>query len=191
MTYNADVPMHAGGLTFYWGTSEWPATMIAEAREICARFGMEPPAVEQTSYSMLLRNRVEQELLPLYPGGLGLSVYSPLAGGALTGAKPELAMEAGATATIESLQKIAARLRLPGSNRPCSLPQLALAWTLSNQNVSTVIFGASSLEQLADNLGALDALPLLTDPAATVTLEVEEVLVNFCEMIVCLLVPCR
>ena len=155
------------GKTFYWGTSEWPATLLAEARDVANRLGMVPPCCEQCSYSMLLRERVELEYLPLYPE-LGLSVYSPLAGGALTGEKPELAEEAGATEMLERLRPIAARLG-------CSLAQLALAWAMCNERVSTALFGASSPQQLEDNLGALEVLPKLT---AAVMAEVEHALQN-------------
>ena len=156
------------GKTFYWGTSEWPATLLAEARDVASRLRMVPPCCEQCSYSMLLRERVELEYLPLYSGGLGLSVYSPLAGGALTGEKPELANESGATPILVRLRPIADQLG-------CGLAQLALAWTIRNERVNTALFGASSLQQLEHNLGALKVLPMLT---TAVVAEVEHALQN-------------
>lgn len=155
------------GKAFYWGTSEWPVALIVEARDVAHRLKLVPPCVEQSSYSMLLRQRIEAEFLPLYPQ-LGVTAYSPLAGGAITDTKPELTAEAGATKIVARLQPIVARLG-------CTMSQLALAWTLANRNVSTAIFGASSLPQLRDNLGALDVLPRLT---AAVMLEIEGALQN-------------
>jgi aryl-alcohol dehydrogenase-like predicted oxidoreductase len=134
---------------------------------VADRLGLVPPVVEQTSYSMLLRERVEVALAGLYPG-LGVMAYSPLAGGALTGAKPALEAEAGAARIVRGLRPIAAMLE-------CSVAQLALAWTIRSADVSTALFGASSLAQLEDNLGALVVLPRL---GGTVALEIEGVLQN-------------
>jgi hypothetical protein len=142
------------GLAFYWGTSEWTAQMIEEARGVARAAGptMAPPIFEQVSYSMLMRDRVEMEHKRLYPQ-LGLTAFAPLQGGVLTGkyssdptSWPEEWRRAkgGAPeesiATAEALKPIAVELG-------CSVAQLAMAWCLTNPNVSTCLMGASRLEQ--------------------------------------------
>ena len=164
------------GKALYWGTSEWSAADIRTAWDMAERYGWHKPVVEQPQYHLFHRQRVEREYAPLYKHtGMGLTTWSPLASGLLTGkyadGVPEGsrgAMENMAflrdgltdrakNAAVKELQPIAAEL---GG----SLAQLALAWVAKNPRVSTVITGASKLAQLQSNLGALALLDKLTPP---------------------------
>lgn len=162
------------GKAFYWGTSEWSAADIMRADGIAREYGLTPPTMEQPQYNMLWRERVEREYLPLYRElGLGTTVWSPLASGILTG-KYNAGIPAESRAAIEGYQwlqdeltdeKIATirALEPVASELGCTLAQLALAWCLRNPDVSTVITGASRAGQVAENMRALEILPLLTD----------------------------
>ncbi|WP_108126586.1 potassium channel beta subunit family protein [Saccharospirillum mangrovi] len=164
------------GKVMYWGTSEWSAQQITEAHAIARQEHLTPPTMEQPQYNMFVRNKVEAEFRPLYDGpGLGTTIFSPLASGLLTGKyldgipsgsrfelpgyewlKKALRSEEGQ----QRLEKIR-QLKPLADELGISLTHLALAWCLKNPNVSTVILGASRLEQLNDNLAALDAVAKL------------------------------
>lgn len=164
------------GKVMYWGTSEWSAQQITEAHAVARQQHLTPPTMEQPQYNMLNRHKVEAEFRPLYEGpGLGTTIFSPLASGLLTGKyldgipdgsrldlpgyewlRDALLSDAGQ----QRLEKIR-QLKPLAEELGISLTHLALAWCLKNPNVSTVILGASRLEQLEDNLGALDAVAKL------------------------------
>ena len=166
------------GKVLYWGTSEWSAASIMEAHAIAREHHLTPPTMEQPHYNMLKRQRVETEYAPLYESvGLGTTIFSPLASGILTGKYREeipndsrLSIERmdflreswdrleenGFIPVLETLESLAQKV---GAN----LPQLAIAWCLKNSNVSSVILGASHLEQLENNLEALEFLDSLDD----------------------------
>ena len=175
------------GKVLYWGTSEWSAQEIMEAWNVCQTHHLVPPSVEQPQYNMFHRERFEKEYHKLYSNiGLGTTTWSPLASGALTGKYnltiPEdsrLAIKGlewlrDQAVTQERLEKITLLQRL-ASDLSCSLPQLAIAWCLKNENVSTVILGASKVSQLEENLKAMDVLPKLNDE---VMQRIEDVLAN-------------
>ena len=166
--------MIARGKALYWGTSEWSASEIRAAWEIADKHHLHKPVVEQPQYHLFHRKRVENEYARLYDDiGLGLTTWSPLASGLLTGkyqdgippgsrgAMPTMAFLAKNLAdpvkikAVTQLQGIAAELG-------CSVAQLAIAWAAKNPRVSSVITGASKLEQLRSNLGAVDVIPKLT-----------------------------
>lgn len=162
------------GKALYWGTSEWSADEIRAAWEIAERHHLHKPVMEQPQYNLFHRRRVEQEYARLYEDvGLGLTTWSPLASGLLTG-KYRQGVPAGSRGAIESVgflreglldaRKNAAVGELEGIAKElgCSVAQLALAWVAHNPQVSTVILGASRLPQLQENLGALAVLPRLT-----------------------------
>ena len=161
------------GKALYWGTSEWSAADIAAAWHIADRHGWHKPLMEQPQYHLFHRQRVEQEYGRLYDTtGLGLTTWSPLASGLLTGkyrngipegsrgAMDNMAflrdglLDAKKNAAVAALEPIAAEL---GG----TLAQLAIAWVANNPRVSTVITGASSVAQLQANLGALSVLDKL------------------------------
>jgi voltage-dependent potassium channel beta subunit len=162
------------GKALYWGTSEWSAADIRAAWDIADRYGWHRPAVEQAQYHLFHRRRVEQEYARLYEDcGIGLTTWSPLASGLLTG-KYTGGVPTGSRVTLENMAFLRDGLLDPARNaaveqlKPiadelgCSLAQLALAWAAHNPRVSSVITGASRLSQLQDNLGALAVLPKLT-----------------------------
>ena len=160
------------GKALYWGTSEWSADEIRAAWEIADRRNLRKPIMEQPQYNLLNRTRVEDEYKRLYEDiGLGLTTWSPLAGGILTGKYADSVPE-GSRATLkghgmlvdsakESADQVK-KLAQIAEELDVSTAQLALAWTAANPNVSTVILGASSVYQLNENLGALNALERLT-----------------------------
>uniref|UniRef100_K3WXJ1 NADP-dependent oxidoreductase domain-containing protein n=1 Tax=Globisporangium ultimum (strain ATCC 200006 / CBS 805.95 / DAOM BR144) TaxID=431595 RepID=K3WXJ1_GLOUD len=152
------------GWAFYWGTSEWKSADIIEACEIADRLGLIRPIVEQPQYHILERSRVDYDYVNLYKKyKYGLTTWSPLASGVLTGKYSSGVPEGTrlANAFIKSLQpdldgRIAKadKLKVIADELGCSLAQLSIAWCASNPNVSTVILGASSIHQLEENLKA-------------------------------------
>jgi voltage-dependent potassium channel beta subunit len=162
------------GKATYWGTSEWPADDLRAAFEIAERHHLRKPVMEQSRYNLLERRRVEVEYARLYEDwGLGLTAYSPLAWGILTGKYVDGVPE-GSRATVPGFEWLRDRLVAPEANARvpallavagelgCTAAQLAIAWCAANPHVSTVITGASRVEQVEENLRALDVLPLLT-----------------------------
>ncbi|TMW58890.1 hypothetical protein Poli38472_007035 [Pythium oligandrum] len=162
------------GWVFYWGTSEWLSSEILEACEIADRLGLIRPICEQPEYNLFERSRVEMDYVPLYQKyKLGLTTWSPLKLGLLTG-KYANGIPEGARLGMnpffltllkgdmtEVAQKVE-QLRPIATELDCSLAQLALAWCTSNERVSSVILGASSLKQLEENIKALEVVPKLT-----------------------------
>ena len=163
------------GKVLYWGTSEWPAEAIAEAHRIARENHMFAPTMEQPQYNLLHRERVGQEYAPLYDAyGMGTTIWSPLASGLLTGkyndgvpsdtrlAQPgyEWLREAILERGGDRIEKVR-RLAPIASDLGVSMAQFAVAWCLVNPHVSTVMLGASKLDQLKHNLEALDVLPRL------------------------------
>lgn len=165
----------ASGKALYWGTSEWSAEDIRSAWQIADRHHLHKPVMEQPQYSLLVPGRVEEEYAPLYDEiGLGLTTWSPLASGLLTGKYLDevpdgsrLGLEGyewlrDVLLTEDANQKVMA-LKVIADDLGCRLTHLAIAWCTRNPNVSTVILGASRVSQLEENLAALDVVPLLTD----------------------------
>lgn len=165
------------GKAFYWGTSEWSAEQLREAHEVARREHLIGPTMEQPQYNMFKRDRVEAEYARLYESfGLGLTVWSPLASGFLTG-KYNDGIPGGSRLTVEGYgylrrelesaegQEMIRKVRLLSAladELKCTTAQLALAWCLKNDNVSTVITGASRPEQVEQNMKAGALVPKLT-----------------------------
>ena len=165
------------GKALYWGTSEWSAEQLREAYNIARREHLIPPTMEQPQYNMFHRDRVEHEYANLYTEiGLGTTIWSPLASGILTGKyskgipkdsrmalkdfqwlRPRIESETGKDNIRKADLLIAVAKELD-----MSLPQLALAWCLTNPDVSTVITGASKVSQVTDNMQASDMTDRLT-----------------------------
>lgn len=165
----------SSGRALYWGTSEWSADEIRAAWSIAERHHLHKPVVEQPEYNLLNRHRVDHEYARLYDDiGLGLTTWSPLASGLLTGKYLDGIPE-GSRATLPGYEWLAEQLTDPDRNAKvhalaavaedlgCSLAQLSIAWCARNPRVSTVITGASRVEQVHENLQALNVLPRLTD----------------------------
>jgi voltage-dependent potassium channel beta subunit len=162
------------GKAFYWGTSQWDADEIVAAIHIAERHHLHKPVTEQPEYNLFERARVEKQYARLFKDyGYGATTFSPLAAGMLTGKYlngiPEDSRAAlkgndwmhdnvtnmDRLAKVRALQPIAKELG-------CTLSQLSLARVLKNPNVSTVITGASHVEQLYENLKATEIAPKLT-----------------------------
>uniref|UniRef100_A0A8C0NS61 Voltage-gated potassium channel subunit beta-1 n=2 Tax=Canis lupus familiaris TaxID=9615 RepID=A0A8C0NS61_CANLF len=160
------------GMAMYWGTSRWSAMEIMEAYSVARQFNMIPPVCEQAEYHLFQREKVEVQLPELYHKiGVGAMTWSPLACGIISGKygngvpessraslkcyqwlKERIVSEEGRKQQnkLKDLAPIAERLG-------CTLPQLAVAWCLRNEGVSSVLLGSSTPEQLVENLGAIQA----------------------------------
>lgn len=179
-------------LAYYWGTSEWSAVQITEATLLAEKHNLIAPIAEQPQYNAFHRDRFEVEYKPVFDKyGYGTTIWSPLDSGILTGkynngipegsrfatnktffsnAEEKLQSEEG-KAKIEKVKKLTAIAeRLGGTTT-----HLALAWAASNPNVSTVILGATKVEQVHDNVKALALLDKLTPEVLE---EIEAVLDN-------------
>ena len=160
----------SSGRALYWGTSEWTADEIRAVWDIAERHHLHKPVMEQPEYNLFNRRKVEREYARLYDDlGLGLTTWSPLASGLLTGKYLDGVPE-GSRATLPGYEWLKETLTDPARNASvrslktiadelgCSLAQLAIAWCAANPRVSTVITGATTPEQVKDNMGALVVL---------------------------------
>src|SRR6056300_1805080 len=165
------------GKVLYWGTSEWSAEEISEAYEFAYKNHLTPPSMEQPQYNLLDRDRFEKEYDPLYKKyGLGSTIWSPLASGALTG-KYLNGIPEGSRASLEGyewlkkhmidsdrgqerMKKVSSYIDI-AKDYNLDPTKLAIAWCLLNKNVSTVILGASNVKQLEDNLKSLEYMEKL------------------------------
>jgi len=152
------------GKIIYWGTSEWTAEQLKECFDICEQGGYYKPQVEQPQYSLLARDKFETDVQPTATAnGMGLVTWSPLASGMLTG-KYDNGVSEGRLAkmdylkdrfyTNENVHRIK-EMKIISDELGCSRGQLALAWLLEQPGMSSVILGATNVEQLTENLGAL------------------------------------
>lgn len=163
------------GQALYWGTSEWPADEIRAAWEIAERHHLHKPVMEQPQYNLLNRRKVEREYRRLYDDiGLGLTTWSPLASGLLSGKYkdgiPDDSRAAlpgyewlRASMSDEGAHQAVAELSAVADDLGCTASQLAIAWCAHNPHVSTVITGASRVEQIRENMGAVDVLAALDE----------------------------
>uniref|UniRef100_A0A8C1RM15 Voltage-gated potassium channel subunit beta-1 n=1 Tax=Cyprinus carpio TaxID=7962 RepID=A0A8C1RM15_CYPCA len=175
------------GMSMYWGTSRWSAMEIMEAYSVARQFNLIPPVCEQAEYHLFQRDKVEMQLPELYHKiGVGVVSWSPLACGIITGKyengipessraslkwlKEKILSEDGRKqqAKLKELTHIAEKLS-------CTLPQLAIAWCLRNEGVSSVLLGTSNPAQLTENLGAIQVLPKIT---AHVASDIDKILGN-------------
>lgn len=166
--------MVSSGKAHYWGTSEWSAQELLEAYEIAERHHLHKPTMEQPQYHLLHRERVEQEYAPLYERyQMGTTIWSPLASGLLSG-KYQQGIPADSRANLPGYEWLRAQLTNPASlakvgrlqqiadRLGCTLSQLAIAWCAANPQVSTVITGASRVDQVRENMQALQVLQQIT-----------------------------
>lgn len=175
------------GKILYWGTSEWRAWQIATAIKIADQHHLAPPVAEQPQYNMFHRRRVETDLAPLCKEfGLGLTTYSPLYYGILTGKYADGIPE-DSRADLDSYAWIRERitperltvvqlLSAVARDLGLSTAQLAIAWLLRRKDISSVITGATRIEQLQENILAGDASENLTD---TMLDKIEKILGNY------------
>jgi len=178
-TTRAMSDMITQGKALYWGTSEWSADEIRAAWSIADKHNLHKPVMEQPQYNLFHRKRVEHEYARLYEDiGLGLTTWSPLASGLLTG-KYRNGVPKGSRGarkdmnflvdglTDDAKNTAVTKLEAVADDLECTVGQLAIAWAAHNPRVSTVITGASKIEQLKDNLGALDVLARLSPDVMT------------------------
>ncbi|KAF1350974.1 voltage-gated potassium channel subunit beta-3 [Delphinella strobiligena] len=179
-------------LAYYWGTSEWSATQIMEATQIAEKYNLIAPIADQCQYNAFHRERLEVEYDPLFKQyQYGTTIWSPLASGLLTGKYNDGIPQDSRFATnkaffentikqlespegkakIEKVKKLTSLAEKLGGNAT----QLALAWCAANPNVSTVILGATKVEQIEDNMKALKLIPKLTPELME---EIEKILDN-------------
>lgn len=181
------------GKAFYWGTSEWSADEIAQAWRYADKLGLIGPVMEQPLYNMLDREKVEKEYAHLYREvGLGLTVFSPLKTGILSG-KYKNGIPPDSRYAQESVEFIAGFWKRTGKEKwegiieqvnklepianqlGVKQSQLALAWVLKNPNVSSAITGASSAEQVYENVQAVEVVDKLTPE---IMAKIDEILEN-------------
>jgi voltage-dependent potassium channel beta subunit len=170
------------GYAFYWGTSEWEADQIEAAFNIAEKLNCIKPTMEQPRYNLFFRDHLEKDYLPLFKKyGLGTTIWSPLASGILSGkydhgipSESRLAKEAWLVPdNFMQLVDKAKQLSVISQELGCTLSQLSIAWCLQNPNVSSVIIGATRIEQLLENLGALDVKSELT---ATIMQKIDDIM---------------
>jgi voltage-dependent potassium channel beta subunit len=162
------------GKILYWGTSEWTAPQIVQAVAVARQYGLVPPTMEQPQYNMFHRERLEEELLPLAQEfGIGFTTWSPLYYGLLSG-KYNNGVPEGSRAAMTDMGRIrdsftpekidmVRKLTALAEGMGFTTAQLALAWILHRKEVSSVITGATRVEQLDENLGAAEVVEKLTD----------------------------
>lgn len=177
------------GKILYWGTSEWRASQITAAYGTARRYNLIPPTMEQPQYNMFHRRKVESELSPLCDElGIGLTTWSPLASGILTG-KYNDGVPSGSRASLENMawlqdliipEKIekVRQLEVLAKELGLTTAQLAIAWLLRRREVNSVITGATKMEQLEDNIAAHEAVDDLSDDVLE---HIEQILDNYPE----------
>jgi voltage-dependent potassium channel beta subunit len=154
------------GKILYWGTSEWDVLHLTQAITYAHDNGLIPPAVEQPKYNLMNRSRVENDLAPL-------TTFSPLNNGILSG-KYNDGIPEGSRATLEEMAWLQDRITPETTEKTKALTgiagslgattaQLAIAWVLRRKDVSSVITGATSMEQLDENLASAELEDKLTD----------------------------
>jgi voltage-dependent potassium channel beta subunit len=172
------------GKILYWGTSEWSGVEIMEAHRVANQYGLIGPAMEQPQYNLFERNKIENDFLMIFKTvGMGTTIWSPLASGLLSGKYndgiPEGSrfgltgfdwlkdrwMKDDMLSKVRKLADLAKELDI-------SMPQLSIAWCVKNPNVTTAILGATTKEQLLENLKASDAVEKLT---ADVMKQIDEI----------------
>jgi voltage-dependent potassium channel beta subunit len=178
------------GMAFYWGTSEWSGAQILQAYHLARSEHLIPPLMEQPQYNMFNRDRVEREYARLYDEiGLGTTIWSPLASGLLSG-KYNSGIPQGSRFALEGYGWLRDQLTSPEGRENitkvqtlspiaealgCTMAQLALAWCLKNPHVSTVITGASRVEQVSENMRALE---VVDDLSPEIMEQIESILDN-------------
>ncbi|XP_035383982.1 voltage-gated potassium channel subunit beta-1 [Electrophorus electricus] len=178
------------GMAMYWGTSRWSAMEIMEAYSVARQFNLIPPVCEQAEYHFFQREKVEVQLPELYHKiGVGVVSWSPLACGIITG-KYDNGVPESSRAAMKSYQWLKEKIVSEDGQKQqtklkelshvaeklsCSLPQLAVAWCLRNEGVSSVLMGTSSPAQLTENLGAIQVIPKITPQIAS---EIDKILGN-------------
>lgn len=160
------------GYALYWGTSEWSASQIESAYEVAEQLNCMKPSMEQPKYNMFYRDHLEKDYSHLFKKyGMGTTIWSPLASGILSGKynhgipqESRLAKEAWLIPNnFQELVEKVKKLTKIAEDLQCNTSQLAIAWCLKNPHVSSVITGATKVDQLLENLGAIEVKSKLTN----------------------------
>ena len=164
------------GYAFYWATSEWTPDRIAKAMEVCERLDLHKPIADQCQYSMVRRDNAEENLRPLYNSyKYGITSWSPLCGGLLSGKYNDLETPSGSryadnpmgknlwarymkTFDPDALKTKLKSLEELAGEVGCTQAQLCVAWSVANKDITTTIFGASKISQVEDNLAAMEVV---------------------------------
>lgn len=177
------------GKILYWGTSEWEAAQVMQAIGVARQYGLIPPSMEQPQYNLFHRKRVELDLaLIAREYGIGLTTYSPLYYGILSG-KYNDGVPEGSRAAMSDMAwmrdritperlTIVRKLTALAEAHEMTTAQLAIAWVLRRKEISCVITGATRLEQLDENVAAGDYTDSLTDDVLE---EIERIVGNLPE----------
>tara|TARA_B110000438_G_scaffold302708_1_gene361271 strand:+ start:26 stop:970 length:945 start_codon:yes stop_codon:yes gene_type:complete len=165
--------LHQGKI-MYWGTSEWSADEINEAFLCAKKYNLRGPVMEQPQYNILYRERFEKEYKNIFKKyKIGSTIWSPLASGLLTG-KYNTSIPKKSRFNVKGYEWLADSINDVDFNKIKKVidlskkinikpSQLAIQWCLKNENVSTVIIGASKLSQLKENLNSIDYSEIITD----------------------------
>ena len=156
------------GKALYAGMSNYSGKQLEEAVGLTRHFHLSPILVEQSSYSLLNR-RVESDLLPsVRHAGTGVVAFSPLSQGLLSEKYLQGVPEGSRAAKIWSqeqreritpaVREIVSKLNEVAKARGQTLPQMAIAWILRRPEITTVLIGASDIQQINENAGALQKL---------------------------------
>ncbi len=169
------------GKILYWGTSCWSPKSLLKTEALTQLRNLYGPVVEQPPYSLLDRH-IEKRIMPTARRlGMGLVVWSPLAGGLLTGKYNDGVPTGSRGATTHWLKDQLNETTLAKVRRFCALAQeqgvepgaLALAWILTHSEISSVILGATQPEQVQRNLKALEV-----KPSSAVVKQIEKIFDN-------------
>ena len=163
------------GKILYWGVSEWSAQEIMEAHMVAEKYHLIGPSVEQTEYNLFQRQKMEADYLKIFRDiGMGTTIWSPLASGLLTGKYNKgipdnsrisipgfdwLKEKVMVETKIEKVRK----LKSVADKLETNLATLSIAWCIKNPHVSTAILGATSKEQLLQNLESIELYPKLNE----------------------------
>jgi voltage-dependent potassium channel beta subunit len=174
------------GKILYWGTSEWMGVEIMEAHRVAQQYHLMGPVVEQPQYNLFEREKMEKDYFMIFKTvGLGTTTWSPLASGLLSGKYNEGIPETSRFALkgfdwlknrwmVEDKISRVKKLSALANELGASTAALSIAWCIKNPNTTTAILGATSKDQLKENLKALEVLPKLTDEVVTKIEEIVE-----------------
>ena len=155
------------GKILYWGTSEWSSKEINEAFTLCEKFNLRPPTMEQPQYNILHKDKMEKEYKSLFTKySFGTTIWSPLASGLLTG-KYNNEIPKDSRFNVKGYEWLSKEKELADFNKINKVKkiaktlnitpaQLAIIWCLKNKNVSSVILGASNINQLKENIKSIE-----------------------------------
>ena len=162
------------GKIMYWGTSEWSYNQLKEVFQICDKYHLRKPVVEQIQYNLIHNSKLESDFIELTNQNYGITTWSPLASGILTGkyydgisGNSRLALSnfsfLKSNLTDEAID-ISKKLNKISNDIGFKPSELALLWCLENKNVNSIIIGASNFNQLQDNINVVNKIIQIQTP---------------------------